>query len=198
VNTCESCAAPIVWAITVAGKLIPLDVEPSAGGNLRKTGKNRTTKHGSAPEVEVAPQMSLWDGGDGARYVTHFATCPNAGEHRGKKSPGKKPASEKVARRERDVGMSSVERNAAETWKAAMWDVVVRLAASGEDFTTDDVWFAAERLDIPPVHDGRALGPLMMRASRQNVVEATGYRPSVRRHLTPIRVWRGVKKDALT
>lgn len=68
-GTCRSCRAPIRWAHTQKGHRIPLDPEPVEGGNL----------------VEVAPGIvRVVEPGDpsGARFVSHFATCPNAGAHR--------------------------------------------------------------------------------------------------------------------
>lgn len=71
--TCKSCGAPIRWAQTVNGKAIPLDRHPVTGGNIvlsRKTGK------------ELAYVMPDGDETAELRYVSHFATCPNAEEHR--------------------------------------------------------------------------------------------------------------------
>ena len=62
-SECKSCGAPIVWGKTVAGKNVPLD----------------------PPEkryIQVDDQVH----GVGYRIVetwlSHFATCPNAGLHR--------------------------------------------------------------------------------------------------------------------
>lgn len=73
--TCRSCDAAIFWAVTERGRRIPIDVEPVANGNitlsdfsdgLRATylRKDETTRHD--------------------RYVSHFATCPDAKTHRRK------------------------------------------------------------------------------------------------------------------
>lgn len=64
---CKSCGAPILWRVTEGGKSIPLDVEPSDDGNLVLFG---TGAH---------PLPKLWTGD---RYKSHFATCPNADQHR--------------------------------------------------------------------------------------------------------------------
>ncbi|KKK70334.1 hypothetical protein LCGC14_2925040 [marine sediment metagenome] len=56
--TCSSCGADIVWGKTKAGKRIPLDAAPIGGLMNEETG-----------EVMRLRQ-------------THFATCPNAKEHR--------------------------------------------------------------------------------------------------------------------
>lgn len=93
--TCRSCHTPIRWAITEGNhKRIPLDIEPTADGNIVETGDiDAATK---APIVRylkkaerptMFPSLALMVGGqtpDSARYVSHFATCPNADEHRKK------------------------------------------------------------------------------------------------------------------
>ena len=67
-SKCRSCGAPIEWAVTDAGKMIPLDADPVPEGNLVvEAGKSR------ARTVDD-PGVVFWR--------THFATCPNADEHR--------------------------------------------------------------------------------------------------------------------
>jgi hypothetical protein len=73
---CRSCGARILWAETVKGRRIPLDAEPADGGNmvLEQRGHHR------------APLATVLTGGaapnDKPRYKSHFATCPNAQQHR--------------------------------------------------------------------------------------------------------------------
>jgi hypothetical protein len=71
VSTCRSCGAAITWTVTVAGKRMPVDLEPVPGGNIDLV--NGTAHvHG------------LSDAPDGLtpRYVSHFVTCPHADSHR--------------------------------------------------------------------------------------------------------------------
>lgn len=68
-STCKSCGARIIWAPTPAGKHIPVDADPTPDGNIE-------LRDGIA---HVNQQANLL--GE-ARYVTHFATCPQADEHR--------------------------------------------------------------------------------------------------------------------
>lgn len=70
---CRSCGAPIRWERTVNDKPIPLDPEPVETGNLaiRDDGKLYAISEGQGTLDLGVP-----------RYVTHFATCPNASEHR--------------------------------------------------------------------------------------------------------------------
>ena len=63
---CRTCQAPIIWAVTPSGRRMPLDAEPREGGNVTLR----------ADGVAIV-------GGEGAvRYVSHFVTCPQAGQHR--------------------------------------------------------------------------------------------------------------------
>lgn len=66
---CQSCGAEIRWAETPGGKWIPLDAEPVSDGNVvvRETD--------GVPEAVVVAKTA-------GRYVSHFATCPNAKGHR--------------------------------------------------------------------------------------------------------------------
>jgi len=78
-TTCSSCGAPIIFKQTVTGKQMPLDAEPNADGNVQL---------GWIGGEEVA--LLLAEPGDRAAaqiaghllYMPHFATCPNADEHR--------------------------------------------------------------------------------------------------------------------
>ena len=65
VTTCRSCGAPIEWAVSPAGKRLPLDVAFGPGNLL-------LDQHGVARVVRD---------GEGTRR-SHFASCPNAGQHR--------------------------------------------------------------------------------------------------------------------
>lgn len=59
-SNCGTCGAEIVWAITEAGKRMPLDAKP----------EKRFV-------VDDADGCHLVD-----TYVSHFSTCPNAEQHR--------------------------------------------------------------------------------------------------------------------
>jgi hypothetical protein len=58
---CRSCGAKIVWLETANGKSMPVDAETAGAGDKSF---------------------------DGARHTTHFATCPNANQHRQNKKAG--------------------------------------------------------------------------------------------------------------
>jgi hypothetical protein len=78
VARCRACDALIIWAVTSAGKAIPVDVVPVANGNIvlypasPKDGKPK-------PLALVTSKPAT---GDGHRYVAHFSTCPKAAEFR--------------------------------------------------------------------------------------------------------------------
>lgn len=67
---CRSCGASIVWAITAAGKRMPVDAAPSPAGNLVLEGD----------AVRVVPSADMFD--KRPRHTSHFVTCPQAAQHR--------------------------------------------------------------------------------------------------------------------
>lgn len=62
---CRSCGAEIIWRITEKGKRIPLDAQPIKTPGL-------FYEAGGTDHVHSAPEL----------YLTHFASCPNADQHR--------------------------------------------------------------------------------------------------------------------
>ena len=77
-DTCRSCSASIRWALTTKGRRIPLDPDPVPDGNLVLVDGVAYSLPALAtlrPELEVPAE----------RFVSHFATCPQAGDHRGRK-----------------------------------------------------------------------------------------------------------------
>ncbi len=69
---CRSCRAEIVWANTPNGKLIPLDAEPTADGNVTLTTTSPVTA------VVLGPlELQLLDPSV-PRFAAHFARCPDA------------------------------------------------------------------------------------------------------------------------
>lgn len=63
-NTCRACPAPVRWVRTEAGRAMPLDPVPVPEGNVQLVGGVAHVLH-----KDEVPQP-------GARYVSHFATCP--------------------------------------------------------------------------------------------------------------------------
>lgn len=62
---CRSCGAPIIFAATEQGKTMPVDAAPQKRVLLEPAAE------GLPPIARVVDT-----------YVSHFATCPNAAQHR--------------------------------------------------------------------------------------------------------------------
>lgn len=73
-SKCKSCGADILWIKMVSGTSMPVDAEPVMYTEGTK-------------DVIVTPDGNVTRGnitkyGESKGYVSHFATCPNAGRHR--------------------------------------------------------------------------------------------------------------------
>lgn len=74
-SRCKSCGAEIVWIKMRTGKSMPCDAMPhyfreEDGGGITFVTPDGLVKHGEPDEF-------------GERgYISHFATCPNADQHR--------------------------------------------------------------------------------------------------------------------
>jgi len=74
VESCRSCQAPIIWAVTMAGKTMPIDSVPvSDGGVLLEP------RSGGKPPFAHVLSVAQRFGRTGLR-ASHFATCPHAGQ----------------------------------------------------------------------------------------------------------------------
>jgi len=73
-DSCRSCGAAITWVKTSAGKTMPVDAEPVADGNL--VIEDGVVRYLSSNQVAMFVPAN--------KYKSHFATCPNASEHRKK------------------------------------------------------------------------------------------------------------------
>jgi hypothetical protein len=72
-SKCTSCSAPILWAVTINDKFMPVDAEPSPDGNVELIEEGRIRRAIVHTQPLLAP-ISL--------HKPHWATCPNASEHR--------------------------------------------------------------------------------------------------------------------
>lgn len=80
-SECSSCEAPIAWSVMEAtGKRNPIDPKPDPDGRLVVVGWQIDPRH-TVP-VMRALKRDEWLEHQGARYTSHFATCPHAEEHR--------------------------------------------------------------------------------------------------------------------
>ena len=72
IATCKSCGARIMWAVTSTGKKMPVDARESSRGNLTLERQ---------PDGEL---LARYVSPGAGTHTSHFATCPNADQHRGK------------------------------------------------------------------------------------------------------------------
>lgn len=74
---CRSCQAPIFWAKSKKGKLMPMDSEPVETGHFLIT-----DRHGDHPLATFVKDTSAAQP-ETKFYVSHYATCRDAGDWRG-------------------------------------------------------------------------------------------------------------------
>lgn len=72
VRRCRSCDAPIIWARTINGKTMPVDAEPTEGGNVLLE-----IRQGLMRATVYPPDATLIDP-DLTFRLSHFTTCPDA------------------------------------------------------------------------------------------------------------------------
>jgi hypothetical protein len=124
-----------------------------------------------------------------------------SGKKNGKKKKSVQPVFDIVeSLKARDEGMKRADDNANAEWVAAMEEIVVEVAKKHEYFTSDDVFSMALAREVPPAHENRALGPIMIRATR-DLVCVRSNRPPVTstrksRHGCPLTVWRSLLAQA--
>lgn len=81
----QTCGAPIIWAITVNGKRMPVDAEPAPDGTiLIQAPLNDTARSPRATVVD--PATPPLDGWDGELHHSHFETCPASDQFRNTKA----------------------------------------------------------------------------------------------------------------
>lgn len=76
--TCRSCHAEIVWAMTEAGRRIPIDAEPQTDGTIRLVDRSYEGRMERFAQIAGKSTTEV-------RYVTHYATCPDAADWRKRK-----------------------------------------------------------------------------------------------------------------
>lgn len=96
----------------------------------------------------------------------------------------------------RDAGMDSATSHAKSgvdsAWRARAEQVARELAATGREFTQDDI---TDRVGLPTVRN--ATGGLLSGLSRQGIIERVGDVKGSRdtQHARRISVWRGIAKE---
>lgn len=71
---CRSCQAPIIWVKTVTGRSMPVDPTPTAAGNVWL----EPSPHQITANVIAPANMGNYP----VLRTSHFATCPEADQHR--------------------------------------------------------------------------------------------------------------------
>jgi hypothetical protein len=70
---CRSCTRPMRWVTTIRGSKMPVDFDPHEDGNVVVHRDGRADVYQSTP-TEIPGGATL--------HFSHFATCPNADQHR--------------------------------------------------------------------------------------------------------------------
>ncbi|MET9303213.1 hypothetical protein ABZX66_28220 [Micromonospora aurantiaca] len=71
---CRTCPATVIWAVTERGKTMPVDAEPTAGGNVQLV-----EQYGQLTAVVVPAKRAF---GRKDLRTSHFVTCPQADQWR--------------------------------------------------------------------------------------------------------------------
>lgn len=77
---CKSCGAEIVWVKTNKGKAMPCDSKKVMAAKDDKGKDLLVTPIGNVVRVNLA--ATITENNVVIGYISHFATCPNANEHR--------------------------------------------------------------------------------------------------------------------
>lgn len=80
-TSCKSCRAAIAFVRLPSGRRLPINPTPTDNGNVHVTGSHLDTE--PAARVINSQTDSLFDNAATTpTYTSHFATCPNANQHR--------------------------------------------------------------------------------------------------------------------
>lgn len=74
-GVCRSCGKPILWLDTPAGAIMPLDAETDGSGNVVIVDGKAVVLKGTLFDEKPV---------EGARFKSHFATCPQSDKWRKK------------------------------------------------------------------------------------------------------------------
>lgn len=102
---------------------------------------------------------------------------------------------ELTAMQARDEAIARADDHAEPAWKKAAAMAIRSMAVERDEITTDDVWEWLYEMAIEAPHEPRALGSMMLRASRDGLISTTDRVRQSRRpecHARPVRVWRSL------
>ncbi len=102
------------------------------------------------------------------------------------------PASRRQSRADavakRDLGMARASQGSV-GWSDTALAYLREYCLTHETVFCDDLWSS----DFPEPREGRALGPILMKAMRLGWIEGTGtYRLGIRNNRSPRQVWRSL------
>lgn len=80
-SKCNSCGAPLIWIKTSRGKNMPCNAEPVVYWQKTNAPGRIVTKNGMILSCEFTGELGK---ATGIGYVSHWATCPDAGRFRKK------------------------------------------------------------------------------------------------------------------
>lgn len=81
-SECKSCGAEILWVETEKGKQMPLDAKPSPDGRFRKERVEHDAAMKRDRKIVHFVRDDELEENTRKLYTSHFATCPDADEHR--------------------------------------------------------------------------------------------------------------------
>lgn len=88
-SQCRSCEAPIIWTITTNGKRMPVDADPvliPRGFRIDETQLDEAqmgfNNEDLRPGKDILATFTAEPGAGELLYQSHFATCPDAADHR--------------------------------------------------------------------------------------------------------------------
>lgn len=77
-STCRACSAPVVWALTEAGKPMPLDGDGNGRLAAAPDGNVAVTPSTDGLRARILSANDAPEAGE-VRAMPHFATCPSWG-----------------------------------------------------------------------------------------------------------------------
>lgn len=96
----------------------------------------------------------------------------------------------RTARTRADQALAAVEANADPRWMDTAWAALVEYLETHTEFFVDDFW-STTKLERP--RESRALGPLVLRAGRERLMEKSGqFRKSTASNMTEKPVWKSL------
>lgn len=102
---------------------------------------------------------------------------------------GDRDAARRRSAQERDDALAQVEAAADPLWMDQAWDALVAWLKTHPEFFCDDLWTT----NLAEPREARALGPVILRAARENLMRKSGeYRKSARSHMSAKVVWQSL------